>query len=87
MSAKQFSIFILAVLSTFYINAQQKESFDIFLYNAPAGFVVKDKTSKLFLNKAEGKNYCQLFLYPAVTGENDAEKDFIKNWDFFARNP
>jgi hypothetical protein len=66
--------------------AQSKKTFDIFSYKVPAGFTVKDNSNKLFLNKTEGKNYCQLFIYPVNTGQKDAEKDFIKNWDFFARN-
>jgi hypothetical protein len=80
-------------LATISGNAQtntgssRTKSFDIFSYNTPAGFIVKDNRAKLFLNKTEGKNYCQLFIYPAVTGETDIEKDFKKNWDFFARNP
>ncbi len=80
---------LLFILSSIInvVQAQQKNNFDIFSYKIPAGFTVKENTTKLFLNKTEGKNYCQLFLYPAVTGEKDAEKDFIKNWDFFARNP
>ena len=28
-----------------------------------------------------------MFLYPATAGQNDVEKDFAKNWDYFARNP
>jgi hypothetical protein len=87
MASKHFFTCFLFLLCSLFISAQQKQSFDIFSYEAPAGFAVKDNTSKLFLNKTEGKNYCQLFLYPAVTGEKDAAKDFTKNWDFFARNP
>ena len=87
MTSKHFFTCYLFLLCSLFLSAQQKQSFDIFSYKAPTGFVIKDNTSKLFLNKTEGKNYCQLFLYPAVTGEKDTEKDFIKNWDFFARNP
>lgn len=67
--------------------AQVKKNYDIFLYTAPKGFELKDNKDKLFYNKSEGKHYCQLFLYPAVTGTSDVEKDFTTNWDFFARNP
>lgn len=83
---KLFSLSVF-LLGTLYPSAQQKGSFDIFSYNTPTGFTIKDNTTKLFLNKTEGKHYCQLFLYPAITSEKDAAKDFIKNWDFFARNP
>lgn len=83
---------VLFLLTNITGNAQTNigysgaKSFDIFSYISPAGFTVKDTGAKLFLNKTEGKNYCQLFIYPAITGENDIEKDFKKNWDFFARN-
>jgi len=87
MTSKQFFTCFLFLLCSLFISAQQKKSFDIFSYTAPAGFILKDNTSNLFLNKTEGKHYCQLFLYPAITGEKDAAKNFIKNWDFFARNP
>lgn len=84
---------VLFVLLTLSINAQNntavpvKKYFDIFSYYNPKGFLLKDNKDKIFLNKTDGKNYCQLFIYPATTGEADVEKDFIKNWDFFARNP
>jgi hypothetical protein len=84
------ALFVLLSLS---INAQNntavsvKKNFDIFSYYNPKCFLLKDNKDKLFLSKTEGKNYCQLFIYSATTGENDVEKDFIKNWDFFARNP
>ncbi len=66
---------------------QSKKNYDIFSYTAPKGFVLKDNKDKLYYDKTEGKHYCQLFLYPAVTGTSDVEKDFATNWDFFARNP
>lgn len=71
----------------FLLQAQTARQYDIFSYKAPKGFVLKNSNGKLFYNKTEGKNYCQLFLYPAVTGTADVEKDFKANWDFFARNP
>lgn len=67
--------------------AQQTGQFDIFSYTAPSKFVLKDNTDKLFFESKSGKDYCQLFLYPAKTGTADIEKDFAANWDFFARNP
>ncbi len=77
-------IFFLQVL---HAAAQRKKTFDIFSYKAPAGFMLKENKDKLFYQKTEGKNYCQLILYPAVVSQSDAEKDFAKNWNFFARNP
>lgn len=67
--------------------AQKAAQFDIFSYQVPAKFVLKEKTDKLYLESRSGKDYCQLFLYPAKTGTADIEKDFAANWDFFARNP
>ena len=66
--------------------AQQTNQFDIFSYTVPAGFTLKEQKEKLFFQKNEGKDYCQLVLYPAVASQGDAEKDFRYYWDFFARN-
>lgn len=68
--------------------ALAQKTYDIFTYKIPAGFQQTSKSSTvLVLEKHEGKNYCQLTLYAAVPAQADAEKDFVKNWDFFARNP
>ncbi|MBX9784123.1 MAG: hypothetical protein K2X48_12610 [Chitinophagaceae bacterium] len=76
------------LLLFFAITAQAQNQYDIFNYKIPAGFKQTTKTNTvLMLEKNEGKNYCQLTLYAAVQAQADAEKDFIKNWDFFARNP
>lgn len=84
---KHFSFAIIIVVSQLLdAAAQSKKRFDIFLYKPPTGFELKENENKLFYNKTEGKNYCQLFLYPAVSGQSDAEKDFETNWNFFARN-
>jgi len=68
-------------------SAQKKKAFDIFFYTAPVGFILNDSNEKLFYQKTEGKNYCQLLLYPAAAGHSNIEKDFEANWNFFARNP
>ncbi len=83
---KTFSLIALATIMTISPAAQIKRNFDIFSYDVPKGFLLKDNSSKLFYEKSEGKNYCQLFIYPAVASQSDAEKDFETNWDFFARN-
>lgn len=77
-------VFLAAVLTGM---GQSAGRFDIFSYATPAKFVLKDKKDKLFLETKSGKDYCQLFLYPARTGTAAIEKDFLVNWDFFARNP
>jgi hypothetical protein len=69
------------------INIYAQSHFDVFSYKAPDGFMLKESNGYLCYEKTEGKNYCQLFLYPAVKGKADVEKDFETNWDFFARNP
>lgn len=71
----------------FLMQIQAQSSFDIFSYKAPAGFTLKENKGYLCYQKNEGKNYCQLFLYPVTAGANNVEKDFTKHWDFFARNP
>ncbi len=83
---KLYFLFLQIFLSGL-ANAQVKKKFDIFSYTVPAGFTLKASNEYLYYEKYEGKNYCQLFLYPATTGQNDTEKDFAKTWDFFARNP
>lgn len=76
------------LLLVILLNAGHAQStFDIFSYKAPAGFSIREKNKYLCYEKNEGKNFCQLFLYPATAGQNDVEKDFSKNWDYFARNP
>lgn len=84
---KHFLPALLLLLSCVQATAQPGKLYNIFSYTAPAGFELKSSKDMLFYNKSEGKQYCQLFLYPAVTGQSDIEKDFQKNWDFFARNP
>lgn len=82
---KKIMYLLFACCITLKIQAQS--GFDIFNYKAPTGFTLKESKRFLCYQKNDGKNYCQLFLYPAAQGENDVEKDFVKNWDFFARNP
>lgn len=81
-------IFIVtaALLWSMQPAAQNIKTFNIFSYTSPKGFTLKESSAKIFYEKSEGKNYCQLFLYPAVTGTGDIEKDFETNWNFFARN-
>jgi hypothetical protein len=80
-------IIYLLLISCTTLLVQAQPSFDIFSYKAPAGFILKEKKGYLCYQKNDGKNYCQLFLYPATAGEKDIEKDFETNWNFFARNP
>ena len=81
----KYAMIFSIVLLTTTLHAQS--TFDIFSYTAPSGFTLKESKSYLLYEKNEGKNYCQLLLYAAVAGQADIEKDFAKNWNFFARNP
>ncbi len=81
----KYAVTFFAIILSARVFAQSK--FDIFSYTTPPGFTLKENKSYLFYSKTEGKNYCQLFLYPATNGQNDVAKDFGKNWNFFARNP
>lgn len=71
----------------FITDGQTQSSFDIFTYRIPPGFTLVDDKGPLYYKNTEGKNYSQLFIYPATAGQKDVERDFSKNWDFFARNP
>ena len=82
---KQLFLMLLICLH-FSVLRGQNNQYDIFYYKAPNGFTQMGSNGYLHYEKREGKNYCQLFIYPAVTGQSDIEKDFSENWDAFARN-
>ena len=85
---KHLPIIIVLFMAVFFrANGQQTSSFDIFSYEIPAGFQLKENTKYLYYYKNEGRQYCQLFLYPAVAGAQEVQKDFNANWDLLARNP
>lgn len=65
----------------------QKKNYDVFSYVHPAGFRNIPGTGFLGLEKKEGRDYCQLFLYPLAAGSGTPQSDFEKAWDFFARKP
>lgn len=80
------SITIILYFSLVSVGQQQK-TFDIFSYTAPAGFTLKDGNEKVFYEKIEGSSYCQLYLWSAINGQSDVEKDFARDWDHFATIP
>lgn len=86
MKTKMIVAIVSLTALPFVTNAQQNKSFSIFTYTAPKSFVLKENNTKVFYERSEGKNYCQLFLYPAVNSQAGIEKDFEANWNFFARN-
>lgn len=72
----------------FISSLKAQKSYDIFTYKVPSGFIQTSRTGTvLALEKNEGKNYCQLALYASTEAQSDTELDFVKNWDYFARNP
>jgi hypothetical protein len=79
-------IFMLLICLRFSVLHAQNNQYDIFSYKAPNGFTQMGSNGYLHYEKRKGKNYCQLFIYPAVTGQSDIENNFSKNWDAFARN-
>jgi hypothetical protein len=70
---------ILLSLVIYSASMVAQSTFDIFSYKTPNGFTLRESSGYLHYEKNEGKNYCQLFLYPASLGQNDIEKDFAKN--------
>jgi len=77
---------MLLICLRFSVLHAQNNQYDIFSYKAPHGFTQMGSNGYLHYEKRKGKNYCQLFIYPAVTGQSDIENNFSKNWDAFARN-
>jgi hypothetical protein len=69
------------------VSLGQVRKFDIFNYKAPPRYALKDSSNKVFYELIEGTKYCQLYLFPAVQGENDVEKDFQKDWESYAAKP
>lgn len=67
--------------------AQSPVKYQIFTCSSPAGFTLLDKGDKLFYQINEGNTYCQLYLWPAINGQGDVEKDFSRDWDSFAKRP
>ena len=66
MKNSSIYIWLLLVSISTKVIAQQKKTFDIFSYNTPKSFVLKDNKDKLFFTKTEGNSYSQIFLYPAL---------------------
>lgn len=79
-------LFLIVVINRQTCLSQSVTNYDIFSLAVPKGFILKDNKDKLYYEKKEGHNYCQLFLFPAVSGSSDVDKDFKANWDFIARN-
>jgi hypothetical protein len=76
------------LLLFFAVSVQAQNQYNIFTYEIPAGFKQTNKNNtSLMLEKKEGKQYCQLFIYPVKASAGSIEKDFETNWNFFARNP
>lgn len=61
--------------------------FDVFRCVQPPGCDEQKASGYLFLRRNDGRDYCQMFLYPVAAGAGDAKADFDKAWNFFARKP
>ncbi|MBL0335513.1 MAG: hypothetical protein IPP73_09455 [Chitinophagaceae bacterium] len=81
-----FYLFFCFTLLT-QTHAQSSLSYDIFTCKPPAGYTLKEKQQKLFYEKIQGSNYCQLYLWPAIQGNSDNNKDFLRDWESFASKP
>jgi hypothetical protein len=78
-------LFLFLFFQTVTALAQPK-SFNIFSYDAPGSFILKESTKYVFYEKNEGKEYCQLFLYPVAEGTGNVKTDFTNAWNHYARN-
>jgi hypothetical protein len=78
---------IAFLFTTAFTAVAQAATYDIFSYAAPKGFVLRPNENFLMYEKNEGKEYCQLFIYPVTASKGSIEKDFETYWNFFARNP
>jgi hypothetical protein len=65
----------------------QVRSFDIFKYKAPPKYILKDSLNKIYYELVEGNKYCQLYIFPAVQGEKDIDKNFQLDWESYAAKP
>jgi hypothetical protein len=79
-------LFLLLILSVFSFG-QQKKSFDIFSYSAPAGFVLKEQKQRLLYEKREGNAFCQIHIWRAQQGSSDPDANFKTDWEHFAVKP
>ena len=68
---------LLIYLHISVLQAQNKQ-YNIFSYKAPNGFTQMKSNGYHHYEKTEGKNYCQLYIYPAVTRQYDIEKFLLK---------
>ena len=65
----------------------QIRKFDIFNYKAPPKYTLKDSVNKIYYELVEGAKYCQLYIFPAISGQKDAEKNFQQDWESYATKP
>ncbi len=84
---KTYSILFLLLILSVFSSGQQRQSFDILSYTAPAGFKLKEQKQRLFFEKIAGNSFCQLYVWPAQQGTNDQDANFKSDWDYFAAKP
>ncbi len=84
---KIYSILFLLLMLSVFSSGQQRKSFDIFSYSAPAGFVLKEQKQRLLYEKREGNSFCQIHIWPAQQGSSDPAANFKTDWEHFAVKP
>lgn len=84
---KKYSILFLLLMLSVFSSGQQRKSFDIFSYSAPAGFVLKEQKQRLLYEKREGNSFCQIHIWPAQQGSSDPAANFKTDWEHFAVKP
>ncbi|MBK8139670.1 MAG: hypothetical protein IPK57_00665 [Chitinophagaceae bacterium] len=84
---KKYSILFLLLMLSVFSSGQQRKSFDIFSYSAPAGFVLKEQKERLLYEKREGNSFCQIHIWAAQQGSSDPAANFKTDWEHFAVKP
>lgn len=84
---KKYSILFLLLMLSVFSSGQQRKSFDIFSYSAPAGFVLKEQKQRLLYEKREGNSFCQIHIWAAQQGSSDPAANFKTDWEHFAVKP
>lgn len=82
-----FPCLLLGLLLLSLVSFSQVRKFDIFNYKVPPRYTLKDSVNRVFYELVEGTTYCQLYIFPAVQGEKDIEKNFQLDWESYAAKP
>lgn len=66
--------------------AQQNRCYDIFSFNPPAKYVLKEQQNRLLYERRDGNSFCVIQLWPVQEGGSDPQANFKSDWDHFAGN-